>query len=357
MSLISLASLTTFGIGGPASQYCQATTEAELIDAVRTADETSQPLFLLSGGSNVLISDDGFFGLVVHVATKGIEHLPNTEGQCWVAAGEVLDDLVALSIGQGLTGLECLSGIPGLVGAALVQNVGAYGAEIASVVRQVKVWDRQTAQIRHLDAAECRFSYRDSVFKQSRTLTQATGRYVIVEVLLQLESSQSSAPIDYAELAKALGRKVGQSAPLTEVRAAVLELRRQKGMIFDVQDLDSHGAGSFFTNPIISAEQAGQLPAAAPVYQQMDGSVKTSAAWLIEQAGFVKGFGEGSARLSSKHCLALTNQGGATANDIIELARTIRDGVKTRFGIDLEPEPVLIDLTLSLKHRLGLGLL
>jgi len=228
----------------------------------------------------------------------------------------------------------------------MVQNVGAYGAEIASVVEKVRVWDRRDSQLRLISTAECGFGYRDSIFKQSRNSGQATGRFVVLEVLLQLSRGALSAPIAYAELAKALSVEVGQSVPLADARAAVLELRQQKGMVYDAQKPDSHGAGSFFTNPVVSAEQAGQLPTAAPVYQQMDGSVKTSAAWLIEQAGFGKGFGEGSARLSSKHCLALTNQGGATADEVIALAITVRDGVQARFGITLEPEPVLIGLAL-----------
>jgi len=332
---MDIAGFTTFGVGGAAGQFVEATTTQELVDAVRGADDSGQPLFVLSGGSNVLVGDAGFDGVVVRV-TGG------TPGPGWVWAGVALDDLVVWSIAQGLAGLEALSGIPGLVGAAPIQNVGAYGAEIAQVVQAVRVWDRLVGEQITLSAPECGFAYRDSMFKQSRRSGDATGRYVVLEVLFDLPASELSAPIAYAELAKSLGVQLGDRAPLQDVRDAVLALRRSKGMVFDPADPDTHGAGSFFTNPILTAAEAEHLPLSAPRFPQPDGRVKTSAAWLIQNAGFTKGYGAGPARLSSKHVLALTNQGGATAKDVLNLAHQIQDVVLGRFGVALTPEPTLV---------------
>jgi len=346
--VVDLAAHTTFGVGGPAGRFVEAVTETELIQAVQAADADGAPLFVLSGGSNVLVSDDGFPGVVIHVATRGVTGMRTDDGAViWdVAAGETMDAIVDGAIGDGLSGLEALSGIPGLVGAAPVQNIGAYGAEISSVVTSVRVWDRLAGEQRVIDAADCGFGYRDSVFKQSRHTGQATGRYVVLGVLLRLVTDGLSAPIAYAELAKTLGVELGRRVPGRDVRQAVLELRRGKGMVFDPADPDTHGAGSFFTNPVLSASEADGLPTDAPRYPQDDGRVKTSAAWLIEHAGFPKGFGAGPARLSSKHVLACTNQGGAKASDVIALARQVRDGVRSKFGVTLEPEPVLVGVEL-----------
>jgi len=347
LNRVVLASHTTFGVGGAAGSYAVAETADDLIDVVRGADEASEPLFVLSGGSNVLISDDGFPGRVVQVSTRGIRDEPGGRGDAmWVAAGESLDDVVSLGVERGKAGLECLSGIPGLVGAAPVQNVGAYGADLSGVTRAVAVWDRQDGVRRVIDAADCGFGYRDSLFKASRRPGQATGRFVVLEVLIELAGSPLSRPVEYGELAGALGIGLGDRAPLTDVREAVLGLRRGKGMVFDPADPDTHGAGSFFTNPVLDASVAAALPPAAPRFPQPDGAVKTSAAWLIEHAGFPKGFGSGPARLSSKHALALTNQGGAAAADIVALAREIRAGVESRFGVTLQPEPVLVGVEL-----------
>jgi len=332
---MNIADFTTFGVGGPAGTLVEASSVTELVDAVRSADAAKVPVFVLSGGSNVLVGDAGFDGTVVHV-TGG------TPGPGWVWAGVTLDDLVVWAIEHGLSGLEALSGIPGLVGAAPVQNVGAYGAEIAQVVQAVRAWDRLVGEQITLSAPECGFAYRDSLFKRSRRPGDATGRYVVLEVLFDLPESPLSAPIAYAELAKALGVEMGDRAPLRDVRQAVLALRRSKGMVFDPDDPDTHGAGSFFTNPILTAADAERLPLSAPRYPQPDGRVKTSAAWLIENAGFTKGYGDGPARLSSKHVLALTNRGGATANDVLSLAHQIQDVVHVRFGVTLTPEPTLV---------------
>lgn len=347
--MITLDTYTTFGVGGPARVFAEVTTSMELIDAVRTADSAGEPLFVLSGGSNVLVGDSGFLGTVVHVATKGV----TDDG--WVAAGEVLDDFVAQSVEQGRAGLEALSGIPGLVGAAPVQNVGAYGAEIAQVVRAVRVWDRLAGEQITLSAPECGFRYRSSVFKRSLQPArpamaggaQATGRFVVLAVQFDLAASPLSAPIAYAELAERLGVETGARAPLAEVRSAVLEIRRSKGVVFDPADPDTHGAGSFFTNPVVGTAAAAALPPDAPRFGPPGGGVKTSAAWLIEHAGFPRGYGSGPAKLSSKHVLVLTNQGGATAADVVALAREIRAGVEARFSITLEPEPVLVGIDLG----------
>ena len=332
---MDIAGFTTFGVGGAASAFVEASGVDELIDAVRAADADGQPVFVLSGGSNVLVGDAGFDGTVVRV-------VGGEAGPGWVWAGVALDDLAVWSVEQGLAGLEALSGIPGLVGAAPIQNVGAYGAEIAQVVQAVRVWDRLVNEQITLSAPECGFAYRDSMFKQSRRAGDATGRYVVLEVLFDLLKSDVSAPIAYAELAAALGVPLGAKAPLQGVRDAVLALRRSKGMVFDPADPDTHGAGSFFTNPILRPDDAQRLPLSAPRYPQPDGRVKTSAAWLIEHAGFAKGYGDGPARLSSKHVLALTNQGGATANDVLNLAHQIQDVVFGRFGVVLTPEPTLV---------------
>jgi len=343
-----LSQHTTFGVGGPAAHWIEARTTTELVDAVQEADGAGEPLFVLSGGSNVLVGDDGFPGVVVHVANDSL-HIDQTDDHLvsiWADAGCPMDALVAMSVEHGWSGLEALSGIPGLVGATPIQNIGAYGAEIASCVRSVTVWDRLATSPNDktlvVDGQSCEFGYRDSMFKRSRANGQATGRYVIQSVCLQLPRSPLSAPIAYAELAKLLGIELGARAPLADVRTAVLQLRASKGMVVDDADPDSHSAGSFFTNPLLTAEEAARLPAGAPLYQQPDGRAKTSAAWLIEHAGFPKGFGDGPARLSSKHTLALTNQGGATAADIMALARTIQAGVKYKFGVQLVPEPILV---------------
>ncbi len=333
-----LADFTTLRVGGPAQRLVVARTESELIQTVRDLDAAGEPLLILGGGSNVLIGDDGFAGTVVKIATHGAEEdVASCSGAVVTAsAGTSWDDLVAQTVEREWRGLETLSGIPGLVGASPIQNVGAYGAEVGEFITTVRTFDRQKAAVRTFFAIECGFGYRTSRFKAE------PGRYVVLSVTFQLRLGNLSAPIRYPELARTLGIAVGERAPAVEVRQAVLELRRSKGMVLDDADPDTWSAGSFFTNPILDASAADRLPPLAPRFAQPDGRVKTSAAWLIDHAGFAKGYGHGAARLSTKHTLALTNRGGASAADMLELARELRAGVRERFGIDLVPEPVLV---------------
>ena len=344
-----LAEHTTFRLGGPARRLVVATTERELVEAVRRADAASEPLLVLSGGSNLLIADEGFDGTVVKVATRGIEADVSGCGGAvvTVAAGEPWDEFVAYTLGQDWAGLETLSGIPGLVGSTPIQNVGAYGSDVAQTIYRVRTLDRVTGEYRTFAGPECGFAYRDSVFKRTRMPQGGpTGRYVVLQVVFQLTLASRSMPIRYAELARRLGVEVGQRSTTAEVRAAVLELRHGKGMVSDPADPDTWSAGSFFTNPILTAEQAAALPADAPRFDAGDGLVKSSAAWLIDHAGFGKGFGEPPATLSTKHTLALTNRGGARSSDVVQLARTVREGVARQFGVVLEPEPVLVGVEL-----------
>lgn len=342
--------MTTLRLGGPADEVVEATTEAALVAAVRDADERGVPVLLVAGGSNLVVSDAGFRGRVVRVATRGIRaDVEPGDTSCGgavvqVAAGEVWDDFVAHAVASGWSGVEALSGIPGSVGATPVQNVGAYGQEVAQTIAQVRVWDRLESRQRTFAAADCDFSYRHSRFKA------APERFVVLEVTFQLPTASLAAPVAYAELARALGVEVGQRASAADVRAAVLALRAGKGMVLDEGDHDTWSAGSFFTNPVLTAEAAAQLPEGAPRFAQPDGTVKTSAAWLIEHAGFGKGFSpaevEGRVSLSTKHTLALTNRGGGNAEDLLALARAVRDGVEEAFGVRLVNEPVLVGLTL-----------
>ncbi|MDO5681799.1 MAG: UDP-N-acetylmuramate dehydrogenase [Propionibacteriaceae bacterium] len=342
----ALAGLTTLRVGGPAKRLVVAGTEQELIDAVRAADAAGEPLLLLGGGSNVLISDEGFAGTVLLIRTRGIvEEVDACSGATvTVAAGEPWDEFVAHAVAQGWSGLEALSGIPGLVGATPIQNVGAYGCEVAQTLARVKTLDRRTGELQTFAAADCGFGYRWSKFKAE------PGRWVILSVTFQVPLGEMSAPVRYAELARTLGIEVGERADAAAVREAVLGLRRGKGMVLDEADHDTWSAGSFFTNPIVAPEVAAGLPENAPKFPTEDGLVKTSAAWLIDRAGFAKGFaaadGEGRATLSTKHTLALTNRGAATAADLVELARVVRAGVAERFGVTLVPEPVLVGCAL-----------
>lgn len=333
-----LADHTTLRVGGPARRMITVETEAELVQAVRDLDAASQPVLVLGGGSNLLISDAGFDGTVVKIATRGFDQdtAACSGAVITVAAGEPWDPLVRHTIEQGWSGLEAMSGIPGLVGATPIQNVGAYGAEVSELISMVRTLDRSTGQLKTLFPVECGFGYRTSRFKS------VPGRFVVLSVTFQLRLGSLSQPIRYAELARVLGVAVGDRAPAADVRQAVLDLRNAKGMVLLEDDHDTWSVGSFFTNPIVSPAKALTLPAGAPRFSQPDGMVKTSAAWLIEQAGFAKGYGHGAARLSGKHTLALTNRGGATAWDLLSLAREIRSGVAARFGLELVPEPVLV---------------
>lgn len=347
-----LAQLTTLRVGGPAREYVEASTESELIDAVRGADAADIPLLVLGGGSNLLVGDEGFDGRVVRDVRATMS--TQDDGFCGgvsltLAAGTPWDVAVEKAVAEGWVGVEALSGIPGSAGAAPVQNIGAYGAELADTLASVKVWDREQSKVRTLFAVELGFGYRDSVLKRSLTQGHApTPRHVVLDVTLQMRFGTRSAPVRYAQLADALGVAIGETASTAQVREAVLALRAAKGMVLDANDPDTWSAGSFFTNPLVDD---ASLPADAPRFPASGASpgvVKTSAAWLIEHAGFGRGFGlDGShASLSTKHTLAVTNRGGATAAELVELARHVRDGVRERFGVALEPEPVLVGITL-----------
>ncbi len=340
---ILLADHTTLRLGGPAARFVTATSEAEVIAAVSEADAVGEPLLVLGGGSNLVVADAGFEGTVLHIATRGLTADVDDDGPgcggalVTVAAGEGWDDVVAAAVERGWVGVEALSGIPGSTGATPIQNVGAYGQEVSQTVARVRAWDRQAHVIRTIAAADCGFGYRHSRFKAE------PGRWVVLEVTFQLRQGTLSAPVGYAELARTLGVEVGERAPLAEVREAVLGLRAGKGMVLDPADHDTWSAGSFFTNPVVPA---AQVPDGAPAWPAGDDLVKTSAAWLIDHAGFAKGYvaplAGARVSLSTKHTLAVTNRGGATTEELLGLARTVRDGVEAAYGIRLVNEPVLV---------------
>jgi UDP-N-acetylmuramate dehydrogenase len=339
-----LSDLTTLRLGGPARRIVEASTEQEVVDAVRQADAQGEPLLVLAGGSNVVIADDGFPGTVVRILTAGVERDGTT---LTVQAGEPWDPFVERCVHDGLAGVECLSGIPGSVGATPIQNVGAYGQEVSETITSVRAYDRQKGATEALSPEECGFTYRSSVFKRT------PGRWVVLAVTYELAEQPHSGPIRYPELARELGVSPGEAAPLEEVREAVLRLRRRKGMVVDPGDPDSVSAGSFFTNPILDAADFERLEervrhrlgdeATPPGYPESDGRVKTSAAWLVERAGYARGYGDpATVALSGKHTLALTNRGAGTATQLLALAREIADGVESAFGVRLVPEPVLV---------------
>jgi UDP-N-acetylmuramate dehydrogenase len=323
-----LADLTTLRLGGPAARLVEARSEEALVEAVADADRAGRPLLLLAGGSNVVVADEGFPGDVVRVLTRGIARDGATLD---VAAGEPWDPFVARCVGAGLAGVEALSGIPGSVGATPIQNVGAYGQDVRETIAAVRILDRRSGEVGELAAADCGFTYRSSAFKRD------PSRWVVLSVRFVLQE-RAAAPARYAELARA----VGDEAPLDEIRAAVLSLRREKGMVLDPADHDTWSAGSFFTNPILDVAAFAPLAArGAPSWPEPDGRVKTSAAWLIEHAGFSRGHGDPAGiALSTKHVLALTNRGAGTTAQLVALAREIAAGVREAFGVDLHPEPV-----------------
>jgi UDP-N-acetylmuramate dehydrogenase len=330
-----LARWTTLRLGGPARAFVEATSREQLYELVASADEAQTPVLVLGGGSNLVVADEGFDGTAVHVANLG---QVSGGGRCagaelTVEAGEDWDSLVARTVDEQWIGVEALSGIPGTVGAVPIQNVGAYGQEVSDTISAVHVFDRIERRTRTMFASDCGFGYRTSVFKQER------GRYVVGAVTFQFRIGDLGEPVRYGELARVLGVGVGGRVPAGDVRRAVLRLRASKGMVLDDDDRDTWSAGSFFTNPFLPPDA---LPPGAPAYPQPDGSVKTSAAWLIERAGFAKGYGNERVRLSAKHSLALTNRGGASTADLLALAAEIRDGVQRRFAITLQPEPVCI---------------
>lgn len=343
-----LAPLTTFRLGGPATRLITATTDEEVVAAVREADDAGTPLLIIGGGSNLVIGDKGFDGTALRIATRGFD-LAGTALE--LAAGETWTDAVARTVEAGLAGIECLAGIPGSAGATPIQNVGAYGQEVSSTITEVVVYDRTGRETLTLTNAECAFSYRHSRFKEH------PERYVVLRVRFALEDAGGlSAPLKYAETARALGVGPGDRVPLATARESVLGLRAGKGMVLDPADHDTWSAGSFFTNPILDdaafaafltrvSERLG-ADVAPPAFPAGEGRTKTSAAWLIDRAGFSKGYGAGPARISTKHTLALTNRGDATTEDLLALAREVVAGVHEAFGITLVNEPVTVGVSL-----------
>jgi UDP-N-acetylmuramate dehydrogenase len=360
---VRLADYTTLRLGGPARRFVRAGTDEELIAAVRAADSGGEPMLILGGGSNLVVADEGFDGTVIQVATRGVNRDGGSGGSSsrgWhggdrvtVAAGEDWDAVVARTIAAGLAGLECLSGIPGLAGATPIQNVGAYGREVAETITAVRTYDRVTGQISIIPNERCGFGYRTSVFKRDDA-----RRHIVLSVTFRLAAQPASMPVRYAELAAALGVAPGDQVASTEVRSAVIDLRRRKGMVIDSTDPDTRSAGSFFVNPVLDGAALAAVEAAArarcgdqvrvPRFDAGEGLVKVPAAWLIEQAGFGKGYGLGDgARISSKHTLALVSSESATTAGLMALARQIRNGVRETFGVSLAPEPVLVGVALS----------
>lgn len=373
----ALAELTTIRVGGVPERLVVADDRAALVDAVLEARDAAEDWLLLGGGSNTVASDDGFDGTVIHIRSRGIERLDAPEGRVRlrVEAGEPWDDLVAFTVRNGWSGVEALSGIPGSTGAAPVQNIGAYGQELESALVGIEFLDDMTGEVSYLTRSQLGLGYRTSVLKRDR-------RGVVLSVDLELTDSTVpgdvgaplSAPIAYAQLADSLGVRLGSRVPIAELRRAVLALRSSKGMVLDPADPDSVSSGSFFTNPIVSETFARSLPANAPRWPQdplepdtvltipaggvdpvdvprlagREYTMKLSAAWLIENAGIGRGFalpGSGAA-ISSKHTLAIVNRGTATASDVVQLAAFIQSRVQAEFGVLLQPEPVLVGLTL-----------
>ncbi|WP_088996214.1 UDP-N-acetylmuramate dehydrogenase [Micromonospora echinaurantiaca] len=348
-AMCDLARFTTLRLGGPAGRITTATNAEEIVRSVREAQGRDEQVLILAGGSNVVIGDAGFPGTVVLVRSRGLRVLADDEDSVTVRveAGEPWDELVAATVANGWSGLECLSGIPGSTGATPIQNVGAYGQEVAETITAVQVYDRVEGVTGRIAAADCGFAYRSSVFKYS-------DRWVVLAVDFRLARSPLSGPVRYAELARALGVEVGDRVPLADARATVLRLRAGKGMVLDPDDPDTRSVGSFFTNPVLDRsayellrERAADL-GDPPAWPGAGDVVKVSAAWLIDKAGFGKGHpGPEGVAISSKHTLALTNRGGnASTAALVELAREIRDGVHHRFGVTLHPEPVLINCTI-----------
>ncbi len=334
---VPLAPLTTLRIGPVARRLIACSSTEQIVAALRALED----VLVLAGGSNVVLADDLTDLTVVLLANTEI----TVEGNIVRAeAGAVWDDVVVTSLAHGLGGLECMSGIPGSAGATPVQNVGAYGAEVADTIRRVRLFDHRTGEDRWVSPDVLQFGYRTSILKHSQAA-------VVLEVEFALDADGRSAPLRYGELAAALDAEPGSRADPARVREAVLALRTGKGMVLDEADHDTWSVGSFFTNPVVTPAEfdrlKGRVDGPVPNYPAPDG-VKLAAGWLVERAGFGKGYpGDGApARLSTKHALALTNRGDATTADVIALARTVRDGVRTTFGIELTPEPILIGAAL-----------
>ena len=334
-----LGDLTTLGVGGPIERLLEVQTREELVAAVRDADDAGRPLLVLGGGSNIVAPDAGWPGDVVLVRSRGIARTDTAEGvELEVEAGEPWDDLVAFTVEHGLAGMEALSGIPGSTGATPVQNVGAYGQEVAALITQVTVYDRAAGVERVFAPAELGFAYRDSRLKSQ------PGSYVVLAVTFALRESAQSSPVSYAELAKKLGVELGETAPLAAVRDAVLELRRGKGMVWDPADPDSRSAGSFFTNPVVPVGTAVEGCPSWPAGIGADGAaqVKLSAAWLVQHSGFGRGTRRGRVGTSSRHSLALTTEPGATAAELMAFAEQVVAAVREQFGVTLVPEPTAV---------------
>ena len=335
-----LAPLTTIGIGGPARYFLTAKSEKDVLEGLRWAEASRWPVFFLGGGSNLLFADEGWPGLVIDLAMMGVQHgcedgLVSLHAQ----AGENWDGLVALAVSRNWAGIECLSGIPGRVGATPIQNVGAYGQEVGETIQWVKVLDLETFRIKKLSARECRFTYRSSIFK-----TGARNKYLILSVNFHLIENGEAA-VRYPGLAK----RLPENPSLAQVRQAVLEVRRDKAMVVAPNEPNSRSCGSFFTNPILSESQYATFKRIVdgphPSYGAGEGKVKLPAAWLIEQAGFQKGYCHRNVGLSQKHSLAIINRGGGTAVQVYELVAMIRKAVAQKFGVVLWPEPVLLTAT------------
>lgn len=354
-----LSELTTMRVGGPAARLVRAGSRDELIAAALEAWGSGEEWLVLGGGSNVVVADEGFGGTVILVESRGIDRAADhPRVRLRVQAGEPWDELVAHTVSQGWSGLEALSGIPGSTGAAPIQNIGAYGQELADTLVSIDFLDEVTGQVQHLAASELGLGYRTSAMKRGR-------RGVVLAVELELGAS-GLGRVEYAQLAAALGVELGSTAPVAEIRDAVLGLRASKGMVLDPTDPDTVSCGSFFTNPIVSENFARSLPAAAPRWPVEPepaavavplgadpvapaperGDVKLSAAWLIEAAGIHRGFALPGSRaaISTKHTLAITNRGGGTAEEVAQLARYVRSRVSGQFGVELQPEPIAIGL-------------
>jgi UDP-N-acetylmuramate dehydrogenase len=339
---VPLAPYTTFQIGGPARWFAEALSEDDIAAGIAFARERALPLFILGGGSNLLVSDDGFSGLVLRIALRGIASTQES-GRSIIsaAAGEDWDRLVAYAVAADLAGMECLSGIPGTVGGTPVQNVGAYGQEVSHTIVTVRAFDRTTGQFVDLPASDCGFSYRRSIFNSSQR-----DRYVVSRVHYALRQD-APANFVYADLARYFAARKRTAPTLAEVRDAVRSIRAQKGMLLVPGDADCRSAGSFFKNPVVPASTLDSLAMklkvekqSIPAYPAQPGEVKLSAAWLIERAGFAKGYALGNAGISSRHTLALINRGGATASEVMALRDKVIAAVSSRFAVRLEPEPV-----------------
>ncbi len=338
---VPLAPYCTMGVGGPARYFVEALDERAVHDALEWAEQHGLPLRVLGGGSNLVVADEGVDGLVLKIGLRGVSaRVAGPAMELTVAAGEPWDDLVAFAVERGWAGLECLSGIPGLVGATPIQNVGAYGQEVSDTVIGVRALDCRTGEVTTLGPPECGFGYRDSAFKRG-----TPGRYIVLAVVYRL--ARGGVPtVGYADLEKDLARRGIRSPSLADVRRSVLDIRRSKSMVLDPDDPNRRSCGSFFLNPIVSpaeleeiGKRAGSDPA-MPRWPERDGRVKLSAAWLIERAGFRRGQSAGPVGLSSRHTLAIVCHDGARARDVVAFARTVRARVEERFGVRLAPEPV-----------------